>query len=360
MQSSQSPSSVLSLPLIHANTQFLPLSAAQAMNIQSLSQMPKFIPSDFLFRARMEIIGIAQDFWKDGQPRVKAVTPAKPEKKRSITKAILEKVFSSKGYEESEADEIRQGRWKADRVRVKEKLWGDGNVIPTNKALIDSLIMPFGLTKEMSALDLSAGLGGLARIMARDFRCYATGLEQDKEIAERGMAKSVNMGQQKHAEILHYDPETFEPSRHYDCIIMRDLLSHVRDKKRFIKAVVSSLKGGGGQLAMTDYVLDHGKHDIPAIKAWLDNEKSASPGTLDEMTKVLTHMGLDVRIGEDLTPAYLNEIMRRLGLFAAFLAKHPPEATTKPLVLKEIEFWATRAAALQQGLKFCRFYAIRH
>ncbi len=323
---------------------------------RSLNLISKILPPDFLFRTRLEIIGLAQDFWKDGRPPVKKLKPNKP----LFKSGVLKNVFSSPSKDVSGGDEVRQGRWKADRVRIKEKIWGDGNVVPVYKDLEDSLIKPFGLTKEMTVLDLSAGLGGLARTMALNFRCYVTGLEQDEEIAAIGMEKSVRLGQQKHAEILPFDPETFEPSRHYDCIVMRDLLSRIKDKRRFLKAVVASIKGGGGQFSMTDYVMENGAQNNESVKMWMAGEKGVAPGTHEDVVKVLTNIGLDIRVAEDLTPSYLKEIMRRLGDFVAFLTQYPPESSTKPLVLKEIEFWATRAAAMQQGLKFYRFHAIRY
>lgn len=326
------------------------------MNL-SLPNIANFLPPDLMYRIRVNVIGIAQDFWKDGGRTGQAST-APTGKLTKLRKRILGKL-SDDQQNANASEAIINGRWKADSIKVKEKIWGPGNVLPINEELRDKLVKPLGLTKGMSALDLVAGLGDLARRVATDYGTYVTGLESDPEIAERGMKISTGMGLAKHAEIEAYDPKSYKPTRHYDCIIMRELFFRVPDKAIFLKTVLSSLKENG-QIAFTDYCLESKDRTNESVAAWLKRESGASPVAMEDLAKVLGKMGLDVRTHEDLTDLYLKEITKGLAKLAQFIAQHPPVQETKPLVLKEIEKWAHRAAALQHGLKFYRFYAIRH
>jgi 2-polyprenyl-3-methyl-5-hydroxy-6-metoxy-1,4-benzoquinol methylase len=317
----------------------------------------KSSPPNLLFKIRAELIGLAKDFWKDGG---QTESLAKKSSFTRFSKGMLTKVLSGAAKKKrASSGSFEKGRWKADRLAIKEKIWGEGQVLPINDELCDKLIKPFGLNEQMSVLDLSAGLGGLARKMAKDYGSYVTGCEADAEIAAAGMAQSVISGQSKHAEITTYDPETYTPSRHYDCIVLRDLFFRIANKKRFLEAALAGLKTEG-QIAITDYVLDKDGKSQDAVKNWLSSEKGTSPVSFDDMANVLAFMRLDVRVNEDLTDMYRHEILRRLGIFAAFLAQHPPDKETKPHVFKELELWAQRAAAMQHGLKFYRFYAIKH
>lgn len=290
----------------------------------------KFTFPDLMFRIRAELIGLARDFWKNG---------------------------GKKSAEEPES--IINGRWKADCIRVQEKIWGPGNVLPLNKELKDRIILPLELTKDKNVLDLVAGLGGLARMMAADSGAHVTGLELEPVLAKRGKALSKAMGQTKLVEIKAYDPKTFVSSKKYECIVVREMFYRLNDKAAFLKTVLSSLQQGG-RLSFADYCLDAKDGAKEQVAAWLKQEKGAAPVSMDDFSKVMETMGLDIQAKEDLTAVYLKEVMKQLATFALFIAKHPPAKETKGLVLQEIEKWAYRAAALQHGLKFCHFYAIKH
>ncbi len=84
-------------------------------------------------------------------------------------------------------------------------MWGEGFVTPGGEAVSDMLIKPLGLNKQMSVLDLSAGLGGRMRKATEETGASFTGLEPDPGIAKRGMEMSVKAGkgQARHRHALH-------------------------------------------------------------------------------------------------------------------------------------------------------------
>jgi len=248
--------------------------------------------------------------------------------------------------------------WHADLPFIMEKIWGPGQVLPSSIAMMNLLVAPFGLNKEMSILDLSAGLGGMARKLAVEFHTYVTGLETDPMLAQRGMAISNEQGKSKQASIKAYNPAEFVSSRHYDCIVACELFYRVPGKEKFFKAIAAALKSRG-QIAFTDYILDPAPTQDAAVRSWLERE-AVTPMSMKDMTKAWARLGFDVRVSEDQTAVYRRDLVQGMAEFAGFLADNPPDEMTKPLILQEMGRWALREAALGHGLKLCRFYAIKY
>ncbi len=310
------------------------------MNLHHMPSLPAGFSARKMFAAALSsAIGLAEDYWKDG-----GAPPPMP--------VMVEPVS-----EEEEEKPSVPLRWNADRCKIMETLWGIGQVLPGG-GMTDALVAPLGLNKEMSVLDLSAGLGALARKLAEEFNTYVTGMEPDAVVAARGMEMSVAAGKSKHATVESYEPTAFESHRHYDCIIARELFYRVSDKKKMLKSVADALKSHG-QLVFTDYILDSGRKGDPAIAAWLAHETDASPLSMNEMVKMCGKLGLDVRINEDQTAIYRREVMMGLKSFMAFLIQNKPDKETGGLALMEVENWIHRASAMEKGLQFCRFYAIK-
>jgi SAM-dependent methyltransferase len=216
-----------------------------------------------------------------------------------------------------------------------------------------------GLTKEKSLLDLSAGLGGRMRKIVNAFGLYVNGREPDPEIAARGMALSVAAGRGKRAEIAPYDPMNLIEERSYDCVIGRETIYRVADKEKFIKSIVACCKPEA-QISFTDYIVNPEVHTAPAILAWRAYEKGANPAGLVEMAEIWAKAGISLRVHDDQTDYYKQEVKKGLLRFAGFMASGiKPDAPTKKAIEKRITTWAHRMAAIEQGMKFYRFYGLR-
>lgn len=346
---------------------------------QSLLSFMKFFISG--------LVGIAADFWKNPPPQecmwpfnAKQSVEKKPEtslqkskrlKRRAAIRLEEESEKHNKAFIEGEhiagdaasvssvghaATELP--RWQADRIGVVEKIWGKGMTRPADESLLEGLLVPLGLNNNMSILDLAAGMGGLARKIADEYHSYVTGLEVDPEFVKRGIELSTALGKSKHAVIAHYDPNSFVPPKQSDVIIARDVVYRVLNREHFFKAIKAGVKLRG-QVVFTDFVLDENLAETPAIKDWLMHEQGAHPASLESLTHDLTALGFDVRVNEDQTKLYKKEIVKGLAQFTGFLSRHPPDKTTRPLVLHEIEKWGRRVVAMEHGLQYCRFYAIR-
>ena len=93
---------------------------------------------------------------------------------------------------------------------------------------------------------IGAGLGGPARVLAKEFGVWITGVEQSRELAAAGMELSTMAGLGKKAAIVPYDPAAPEPfERNFDRVLAKDGMFTVADKGHLIACVAKKLKAEG-------------------------------------------------------------------------------------------------------------------
>jgi SAM-dependent methyltransferase len=245
-----------------------------------------------------------------------------------------------------------------DPLRLAQWLWGTGFSSPGGEAFILELVKPFGLTPAMSMLDLSAGIGGPARAIAKTFGTWVTGLERSPEMAALGMQMSKQEDLEKKAAIAPYDPDIVEFRKNaFDCVLARGATYAVADKERLFQAVIQGLKSRG-QLLMTEYVRVGPPR--PELEAWAAHEPyPPTLWTLAEYTACLSKLGYDIRITEDMTAVHRSAI---IGGWAQMLAETNLRELPRShgaTVADAAEFWMRRVAALESGaLQVYRIYAL--
>ncbi len=247
-----------------------------------------------------------------------------------------------------------------DRSTIGQWLWGEGFVSPGDEQYVLEMVKPFGLTPAMSMLDLSAGLGGPARVIAKAFGTYVTGLERSPERAKRGMAMSVRANLAKRATISQYNPETIElRPNSFDCILGRGTTYSIVEKERLFRVVYQGLKQRG-QLLFNEFVVDPAFADRPALAAWMARE-SFPPAlwSIEQYQDCLTSLGFDIRVVADVTAVYRSMIVAG---WARMLKEVDLKAMSRShliAVINEAELWMLRIAALQSGaLHVYRVHAI--
>ncbi|WP_431855161.1 methyltransferase domain-containing protein [Azospirillum sp.] len=259
-----------------------------------------------------------------------------------------------------EAGQNRWGKplWSATRIEVAERLWGKGFSTPGGTEHISYLVKPMGLNPAMSALDLSAGLGGASRTMAQQFGCWVTGLEASPLLAKAGMERSHMAGLDKRAPIEGYDPECFSFPKRVDGIVYKEGLFTVRDKDQMFDGIEAALKPRG-HLLITDYILGP-KPNRAMVAAWAEHEpQEPNLWSLEQMQNAFAQRNLDLRIAEDITDTHRHLILTALQGFTQVLEQYSLAHETKVAVMDEIELWARRVSALDNGLRCYRFYALK-
>jgi len=247
-----------------------------------------------------------------------------------------------------------------DRTTVAQWLWGAGFVMPGDEQYVIELVKPFGLTPAMSMLDLSAGLGGPARAIAKAYGTYVTGLERSPERARRGMEMSVAANLAKRATIAQYNPESVElRAGGFDCIIGRGATYNVVEKERLLRVVFQGLKPRG-QFLLNEFTVDPARSDRPERAAWMARE-SFPPAlwTIAQYNDCLTSLGFDIRVVEDVTLDYRDMIVSG---WASMLQEFDLKAMARShlrTVVDEAELWTLRGAALRCGaLRVYRLHAL--
>jgi cyclopropane fatty-acyl-phospholipid synthase-like methyltransferase len=327
----------------------------------------KHLGAGFLPRLKQQVLGLAEDFWKDGPENLLNLdlNAAKLRGMAARKAPVTARHPARKNPEDAPvasqpAIPARDPNlWHAEPGEISEKMWGDGFVTPGGSVISGMLIKPLGLTKEMSVLDLSAGLGGRIRRTAEETGAYVTGLEPDASVAERGMQLSVKAGKSKHAPITHYVADKLALNRSYDCIIARETFYRMANRSAFFAKIGQHTKPRG-QIAFTDYIVNPEHRDHPAILAWKNFEKNADPPGLVELAEAWAKAGFNLRVNEDLTEFYKTEVRVGLKRLMQFLVSGiQPDEETSYAVLRRIETWKYRMAAMDAGMKFHRFYGTK-
>lgn len=257
-------------------------------------------------------------------------------------------------------------RWPDSRVDFCRRLWAvddeDEMVEPGGAAYCADLLKPTAVDSSKAALDLSAGLGGGVRYLAKQSGLWMTGMEPDEELAERAHELSCAHGMARRAPITAYDPEKLRlPKRKYYVILMRERLYRVRDKGEALKTIRGALKPQG-HLILADFALaQDSSAEAKAVTAWTALEPERPPlWTMEQYRRALRSVGVDLRVFEPDSERYRGLI---LGGWARLVDGLRREELTRPFVdnmMREAEYWVRLARALESGeLVYLRAHCMR-
>lgn len=251
--------------------------------------------------------------------------------------------------------------WSAARVKVSELIWSDGFSFPGGSEHVLMLVKPMGLNKEKTMLDLNSGLGGAARVIAKAFGTYVTGMDASPTLAQAGMAASEKAGLGKKAVIESYDPLTvILPQRKFDAVFARLVFLPLENKKRLLAQVEQALKPGG-QLMFLEFALGSPNAKSPALDAWVKGEDHPPlPITIDAYAEELKALKMDVRVAEDMTAEFRTLVLEGWARLAQELKPKSLSPEEAKGLTHEVELWSRRIAAFDAGdLRVARLYAIK-
>jgi cyclopropane fatty-acyl-phospholipid synthase-like methyltransferase len=248
--------------------------------------------------------------------------------------------------------------WPPPRLEVVQSLFGEGMIAPAEPGTMIQMIHPLGLNEKMTVVELGAGLGGLARVVATETGAYVTGFEADETLANTGMELSVKHGLARKAAIKQ-SPATVLDVRpkSVDAILAKEAFLTVEDKATLFGAIRKALKPGG-QLMVSDLMLA-GDKPGPAIEAWVAKEPQR-PYLLPRIAfrTALEELGLQVSIVEDVTTEYRAAAVAAFANLAEKMTAGEISERLCPWVICEGELWAGRLAVLASGeVKMIRLYA---
>ncbi len=253
--------------------------------------------------------------------------------------------------------------WDEETVDIAQYIWGKGFCGPGGPEFIVSLSKLLALSPEMSMLQVGAGLGGPARVLADKFGVWMTGYDSSKTLVDKGNKLSKMNGMEKKAALELYNPEELESfDRKFDRALSKEALFTIQNKNNIIANIEDKLKPGGLFL-MTEYVLGSdatiGKD---RYKEWVQGERQKPyPVLADDLVELVKNNRLQVRVSEDISMQYvemINKAWAGADEVAAKLARDDDGTQKIQILMREAEFWTRRKKLLESGdIKLWRIVA---
>ncbi len=246
------------------------------------------------------------------------------------------------------------------RANVVQAMWGDGCVAPGDADFFTYLAKPLRFSKELSALDLGAGLGGPDRDLAKAFGIWIDGLEADRDLVTEGAQLAKDLGMEKKATLSPFDPAIVElPERKYDRVFSKELWSTIAGRERLFKEVVKTLRAKG-EFLLVDFVVGDEEGARSRLDAALGADgRIRDPWTANAYVDALKVSGLEVRVAEDITDMYLEVILARLRPVHSNL-RGDPHLVPNDLLVRELSIWLQRIDLMRKNcLRLYRFHALK-
>jgi len=246
--------------------------------------------------------------------------------------------------------------WDTRRIEITQFIWGEGYCGPGGPEQIIAMSKLLAMSPQMSALVIGAGLGGPARVLAREFGVWITGVEASEQLAEAAMEISIREGMAKKAPIRHYTPE--EPGefeRNFDRAFAKDALHTVANKKGLIDQISANLKTEGLFLMTDFYLADTAQAAHENLLAWKSRQDPVPRlVTVDEKVEMLESASLGIRVNEDISDQYISLISKAWSsadkVVAGLMEQGSEGRQLIKVLMKEAEYWSDLSALLENGI----------
>ena len=145
-----------------------------------------------------------------------------------------------------------KGQYSSESIADYESVWGEGFVSPGGATLARELIASMDLASGELVLDVGAGLGGSAFLMAQEFGLQVEGIDLSERMVELSKLRCRELGLEDRVTLEPGNCLQLSVSNRYQAVYSRDVFLHVSDKARLFRTLFQILTPGGG-LLFTDY-----------------------------------------------------------------------------------------------------------
>ncbi|HAA91466.1 MAG: hypothetical protein CMM48_17625 [Rhodospirillaceae bacterium] len=243
-------------------------------------------------------------------------------------------------------------RWTPRRIEIVSRIYGEGFIQIGGQSFMERRLESMGLDEKMSVLDMSAGLGGTSRLMARNFGSWISGFEMERQLADAGMRMSRSENLKDKAPVKPYDPENVEiQDRRYHFILMRERLHTVKNKVRLLKELSEALTPGGKMMLIELVAVDEDAKKHALVKNWSESEyHELSLWSEDDIKDAIYHLGLELDGYYDDSDDYKNAILRDWRRFTRSLQKEELDQEFVDIMMDEAEVNKARTDAINAGI----------
>lgn len=251
--------------------------------------------------------------------------------------------------------------WGVERVKIAEAIWGQGFINPGAGDFARQCLEPTRLNTVKQAMDLTAGLGGTAVMLAREGGVRIDAFEPNTSlfsnaihlIASTPVSSLINLKQ------VDFHNLKIAPEK-YDLIYSRERLFASQFKAEIIKQVAAGLRQNG-RFVLTDYVIMPGHEEKPEALAWSSSElQEIHPWTTQAYVKEFESHGLLVADPTDLSEIIVEEISSAWRRMLNHLENGTIDSDMVNNVVVEGQIWQARIKALRAGqIKLMRFNVVK-
>lgn len=249
------------------------------------------------------------------------------------------------GAAEAEPEPVPE--WSESREVLVQMLWGDGFNIPGEPHHILDLVKPFGLTGENTLLEIGAGLGGDARMIAEDLGTYVEGFDLNADIAKKGAELSKMAGLDTKAKIKPFTEEKLDlRSSYYDGCLIRETLMAIEDEQALLEKILNALKPHSS-IVIADFFLPEPNAGPLALAALEAENRPTYPTDSAPVISKIEALGFELRINNDETESYAESVRQAWAAVAGKIKKNPIDEEVAAALLAESELWKHRFAAFE-------------
>ena len=167
-----------------------------------------------------------------------------------------------------------------------------------------------GLKSGARVLDVGAGFGGAARVLAKKYGAHVTCLNLSEVENRRNRRLTEQQGLSDLVEVVHGSFEDIpEPDDTFDIVWSQDAILHSGNRAKVLKEVARVLKPGG-EFIFTDPMQADDVKDESVLKPIYDRIHLDSLGSFAFYRKELGKLGFEEVKIEDLTPQLRNHYDR--------------------------------------------------
>lgn len=158
--------------------------------------------------------------------------------------------------------------WTPERIATAQRLFGAGCSFPGGEPFVQDFIKPLGLDETMSVVDLGAGLGTMARVIAKETGAWVDAVEPNPLLAGEAEELAKHAGLGKRAAVVKAPLAKCGIKPHSrDAIVSREAFYLAPDKAALYAEAKRLLKPAG-QLLFIDFMRKSPDANRAALEAW--------------------------------------------------------------------------------------------
>jgi len=231
------------------------------------------------------------------------------------------------------------------RTAVTDAMWGAGVGYPGADNIFPRILGQLPLHPAAMMLDMACDHGGMIRRVKRQYGLRSIGMTA-------APPKTSDL------EIHDYTNSLIQWSQRFDAVLMPMILGFLADKETHLGRIADVLRPRG-HLAILEMTLERSLATT-AFSRWMDQEPvRPAPISVDALKSLIAGQGLTIIRVEDVTSLYAEAIRHGLKKLSDVSWAQDRTDPRYAIMQSEAIDWATRLAALGQGLRVHTIHAVR-